>query len=535
MLPKTNTENAPVLSKKKALHKLRKAGKLRTDNIKAVKIYEEVLEIYPELPQAVSGLALIYVHRGQFDKAYPLVEKTVRLMPEEGLSWYLMGTCLHRQYKCEAAISAFERAEKAGHKTAVLFSEKAMCLTKLNRFEDAQRTIDYALSLEPESSNALQVKATIYEMKGEVDEARDCYERVLKRHPGEPAILFRLSDMKRLSQENFEHCNTSHRIFKNRQLTSEQTSLLLFARAKEEERRENYDIAFSLYEQANKHIRETHNFNRDNLKSRTNVHIKVFTRELFERFSLFGSKSNKPVFIIGMPRSGTTLVEQILSSHPDVAAAGEIECITGIEKKLMKISGELERPYPYCLNKIDPESLKNFARHYTQHVSHYISKNSRYVTDKMPTNFLNLGLIHLIFPNAKILHIKRDPLDTCLSCFFKKFQDSISLSFSFDLDDIGFYYNEYERLMSYWKSMMPAVIHDVQYEDLIENQEAVTRNILKHLELDWDKNCLEFYNNNRGVTTASMHQVRQPIYKKAIGNWRNYEKHLGALIEAVNK
>ncbi|MGH1349929.1 MAG: tetratricopeptide repeat-containing sulfotransferase family protein [Methyloligellaceae bacterium] len=535
MHPRNNAASAPVLSKKKALQKLRKARQLKTDNIEAVKIFEEVLDIYPELPEAVSGLALIYVHQGRFEKAYPLVQKAVKLAPEAGLSWYLMGTCLHRQYKCDAAIAAFESAEKVGHKTAILFSEKAMCLTKLNRFEEAQITIDHALLTEPGSSNVLQVKAAIHEMKGEVDKAKDCYERVLKQHPGEPTILFRLSDMKRLSQENFEQCDIAHDIFQNRSLTPEQISLLLFARAKEEERRGNYDTAFSLYVQANKLIHEAYPLNRDNITARTNVHIRAFTRELFENFAPFGSKSKKPVFIVGMPRSGTTLVEQILSSHPDIIAAGEIECIGGIEKKLMKLSGEMGSPYPYSFSKIDPGSLKNFARHYTQYVARYVSESSKHITDKMPTNFLNLGLIHLIFPNAKIIHIKRNPLDTGLSCFFKKFHDSVNLSFAFNLEDIGFFYNEYERLMAHWQSLMPEAIFDVQYEDLVENQESVVRNLLKHLELEWNDNCLEFYNNTRGVTTASMHQVRQPIYKKAIGNWQRYEKHLGALIEILEK
>ncbi len=535
MFPKMKDSSGSIISREQALQRLVDAGDINTDNVDAaIQVYEEVLDVYPELAEAVSGLAMIYIYRGEFNKAYPLVEKLLGLQPDEGQSWYLKGVCLDQKDKCIEALNAFEAAEKAGYDMVSLSCKKASCLAKMNRFDEAMVALDYALNIDPTSSNALGVKANIYEVQGNVNKAKDCYELLLRQFPSEPSILFRLSLMKRLSQKNFKKCDPSHKDFKDRKLSSEQVSLLYFARAKEEERRENYDKAFADYELANKCIRDIRRFDRDNQTRRTNAHIEAFSSDLFEKCAPFACQSSRPVFIVGMPRSGTTLMEQILSSHPDVVAAGEISCITGIESRLFKITRGYGDHYPYSFHNIDPRSLENFASHYARHVDQYISESARYVTDKMPTNFLNLGLIHIIYPNAKIIHMSRNALDTCVSCFFQKFKDIGNLSWSFDLEDLGFFYNEYLRLMDHWKSVLPGTILDVQYEDLVEHQEDVSRKVLEYMDLEWDDRCLEFFNNRRAVTTASMYQVRKPVYKNAMGKWHHYEKYLGLLMKTLD-
>ncbi|MGH1353420.1 MAG: sulfotransferase family protein, partial [Methyloligellaceae bacterium] len=185
--------------------------------------------------------------------------------------------------------------------------------------------------------------------------------------------------------------------------------------------------------------------------------------------------------------------------------------------------------------EIDLSCIDQFSQQYLQHLQTCCVGGGLYITDKMPTNFLNLGLIYLLFPNAKIIHAKRDPVDTCLSCYFKRFVDLTHLSFTFDMEDLGYFYNEYLRLMDHWKRVLPVSYMEVQYEELVENQKLVTEQLIDYIGVDWDDNCLKFYENSRGVTTSSLHQVRKPMYKGAVGRWKRYEKHLGPLLNALNQ
>jgi hypothetical protein len=220
-----------------------------------------------------------------------------------------------------------------------------------------------------------------------------------------------------------------------------------------------------------------------------------------------------------MPRSGTSLVEQILSTHPDVYGAGELGDINRLVASLP--GGKLGN------QDIGKAELDRCATDYLEIIDQLDSQAAR-VVDKMPQNFMNLAYIELFFPNCKIIHCKRDPLDTCLSCYFQCF--TAGVSFSFDLEDLGFYYKTYLAMMAHWKQALTLPIHDVIYEDLVANPEKEIRKLLKACDLPWNDKCLEFNKNTRNVLTASYNQVRQPMYKSSIGRWKHYEHHIQTLI-----
>jgi hypothetical protein len=250
----------------------------------------------------------------------------------------------------------------------------------------------------------------------------------------------------------------------------------------------------------------------------------------FRHVAGLGRRTERPVFIVGMPRSGTSLVEQILASHPDVFGAGELRDIDLLAKKLPARWGGREA-YPVCLRNLDAATTSFLADKYLERLARLNGPAIR-VTDKMPMNFLNLGLIAALFPRARVIHCVRDPLDVCLSCYF---QDFVGVNFSCDLGDLASYYRDYERLMAHWRSVLPLPLLEVVYEELVEDQEAVSRRLVSFCGLNWDDRCLAFHQNRRLVHTASLVQVRQPIYKGSVGRWRHYAAHLRPLLEALGR
>ena len=243
------------------------------------------------------------------------------------------------------------------------------------------------------------------------------------------------------------------------------------------------------------------------------------------------SKRIRPVFIVGMPRSGTSLVEQILSSHPDIHSAGER---MELENFANAICSDLDsrQPYPFCLSAADRSYLSTIAKRYIKEVSAKAPDNTRVVTDKMPGNYIHLGLIQLLFPKARVIHCVRDPMDTCLSCYTNRLMGH---AYSYNLTNLGRQYHLYEELMGHWKSTLSLSIMDVHYEDLVNDPEQVSRAIVKFCGLKWDSRCLDFHKSKRNVVTASTDQVRQPIYRKSVARWKNYEEFLGDLRAALDQ
>jgi sulfotransferase family protein len=256
----------------------------------------------------------------------------------------------------------------------------------------------------------------------------------------------------------------------------------------------------------------------------------TFTRELIAKKAGSGDPSSLPIFVIGMPRSGTTLVEQIIASHPMVHGAGELQAFNDVILALRGPNGDAI-PYPNFVPSLDASALQQIGARYLSAVRKLAPSGER-VTDKMPSNYYFAGLIHLALPNAKIIHTVRNPVDTCLSCFSKLF--TAEQNHTYDLAELGRYYKRYERLMAHWRRVLPAqCILDVRYEDVVADLEGQARRIIAYCALPWDERCLSFHKTDRAVRTASASQVRLPIYKGAVGRWRAYEKQLGPLLSAL--
>ena len=244
-----------------------------------------------------------------------------------------------------------------------------------------------------------------------------------------------------------------------------------------------------------------------------------------------GDPSDVPVFVLGMPRSGTTLTEQIIASHPDVHGAGELRDLMQVAQQ--QVSNGLFQTFPDSLADLTPQTLSAWGRQYVDGLRQR-APDARRITDKMPANYLALGLIPLILPHAKIIHVKRNPVDTCVSCFtrlFNRHQDA-----TYDLAELGRHYASYARLMQHWREVLPAgTFHEVQYEELVANTEQQARALIEYCGLEWNEACLDFHKTKRNIRTASVTQVRQPIYASSVERWRHYEKYLGPLLAGLGE
>jgi hypothetical protein len=243
------------------------------------------------------------------------------------------------------------------------------------------------------------------------------------------------------------------------------------------------------------------------------------------------ANSSRSLFIVGMPRSGTSLIEQILDSHPDVCGLGELPLIRHFVESLPSVL-HTEHLYPEYMIELTQDVVESFALQYQVRTGE-LSEGQRFIVDKMPGNFQFLGFIQTLLPNSRIIHCHRDPLDTCLSCYFHEF--NASQNYSTELSDLGVFYQGYRRLMEHWDSVLSIPVFDMNYETLISDTEQVICDLLKFCGLEWNEKCLRFFENNRDARTASYEQVRKPVFSNSIGRWKNYQHHLETLREALNR
>ncbi len=386
-------------------------------------------------------------------------------------------------------------------------------------------SLDAALAIEAGMADALRQRGQVLFALGRTEEARASLERALGADPRDAAAYRLLGAVKRFSADDPFLATMERLLEAPDTLATEAQTDLHFALAK-------------AYGDIGQPMRMFQHLVRGNALKRKQIDYdeaavlsvlarisETFTPDLMRRMAENGDPSAQPIFIVGMPRSGTTLVEQILAAHPAVQAGGERQDFA------MALAATVPGNYPEIVPAMAPGRLAALGAAYLSRIADALPAAERF-TDKLPSNYIFAGLIHLALPNARIIHTKRDPLDTCLSCFSILFAGQ--QKFAYDLGELGRYFRAYEALMAHWCSVLPAeVMLDVQYEDMVADTERLARRIVAHCGLPWDDACLRFHEVQRPVLTASAAQVRQPIYRNSVGRSRAYEQELGPLIEAL--
>ena len=361
---------------------------------------------------------------------------------------------------------------------------------------------------------------------GRMDEAAACLNETIARRMNVAAAYVSLVNTRKFSTEAPELRGILNELG-NPTVSDEEASDLHLAAGKVLNDLARYDEAMEHFLKAKS--LKAHEFDIDSYRKRVDSIIQLFDAGFLAAKAGYGNPSEAPVFVLGMPRSGTTLTEQICSSHPDVHGAGEL---TKLGRMAASIGLKLEpgRIFGEPVRSMTIQQSQSLAEEYLSNLRLYSSTAPR-IIDKMPHNFELIGLIAILFPNARFIHCRRDAIDNCLSCFFSNLQEGHS--YSYDLSTLGLAYREYDRLMRHWQTVFPGRIFENRYEDLISDQEGQSRRLIDHLGLTWDDACLRFFDKAGSVRTISRWQVRQPIYKSSVKRWKNYESKIQPLIEAL--
>lgn len=495
----------------------------------AAAAYRRALDIRPDFAEAWSNLGTVLLGQGRHDEAFACFDRAIALDPHSAAAHNNMGTALAAAGQHENAVGAYRRAIELRPAHGRTWTNLGCSLNALGSPEDAAVAFQRAQAIEPGSALAYAGLGSALFSLGRFDEARAACEKAVTLAPELPAVHHALSEVKR-------YVSGDPQIAWMEKLAD---------RAAEMEDGEQADLFFALgkaHADCGEHARAFASFARGNVAKRrlTAYDEAAHLGEMRATAALFsaaliaarrggGDPSDRPIFIIGMPRSGTSLVEQILASHPHVFGTGE-----RLEFGREVVGTYKPGPLPFDAVSISATDFTRLGRNYLNAMAGKVPRDALRFTDKMPANFRFAGLIHLTLPNARIIHVQRNPLDTCVSCFTKLFTGS--LDFTYDLAELGRYYAAYERLMDHWRSVLPpAVMLDVRYEELVEDFEAQARRIVGHCGLPWNDRCLEFHTTDRAVMTASAAQVRQPLFKTSVGRWRAYEPWLEPLRRALEE
>ncbi len=491
----------------------------------AIARYEQAIACKPKFIDAHLHLGNSYKEIGQIEKAIACYKQALTINPDYAEAHNNLGNVFKDLGQAENAIICYEKAIAIKPYFSEGHSNLGNALKEINRVDDAVLCYEKALAIQPEIAETHNNLGNAFLELGRYDEAISSYKQAISIKP-DYADAHRHLAMIRPKKEQVGKIQS---LLSCRDISYKDSMYFHYALGDILNHDKSYTRAFEHYQMGNFLKRKTISYNSKSHSDFVDRQIKTFTKSSFLEQVACGADTELPVFIVGMPRSGTTLVEQIVSSHPQVFGAGELTYIQRIEEAISTNYKALGS-YPECMLLLNESDLLRISTEYLNKLSN-ISRTAIRITDKMPANFLRIGLIRTLFPRARIIHCKRNALDTCTSIFLNYFV--VGHEYSFDLTELGQYYLDYQRLLEHWNKIFPAEILNVQYEELVMDQEKVSREVIEYLGLEWDSKCLKFYENKRAVRTASYLQVRRPIYKKSINRWKQYEEHLGALVSVL--
>ncbi len=489
----------------------------------AVAQLQEAVRLQPRYVEAHCALASAHEALGQYQEAKVHYREAIRLRPELEEAYARLADLLNATGMIEEGERYYREGLRHHPRSLVLHLGLANSLRYQGRFDDALAVYARALRQWPGEPEVVAGEADLYERKGEWDAAHERLRGLVARG----ALTANGADVYLRLCHRYGECDEAislaEGLIEGGKLNGGQLRTLHQRLGKLHDRLGAFDEAFGHFDRANRLLNVR--FDAEELRGRVDGLIAGFSAEALASMARAEVETERPIFIVGMPRSGTSLVEQILASHPRVYGAGELTEITALVRSLPVTL------YPHAMAGVEAARLEVLARRYLETLGRLDAEAAR-VTDKMPGNFFHLGFIALLFPHARVIHCMRDPLDNGLSIFCQSF--NLSHTYATDLRAIGIYYREYRRLMAHWHGVLELPILDVQYEDLVADPEGVSREIVAFAGLDWDERCLRFHESGRAVATASFDQVRKPIYKGSVGRWRRYERHLGPLLEVLN-
>jgi tetratricopeptide (TPR) repeat protein len=480
---------------------------------------ERALALKPEFAEGCSNLGNVRYAQGRLTEAVACYERALALQPDYADAHNNLGTAFLAQDRIDQAVAHYERALalKTGYASA--HNNLGNALMRQGKIDEARAHYERALVLKPDYANAHNNLANLLKEQGKFDDAMAHYGQAIAIQPDYAEAHLNRAEVKSF-QPGDADLAMLEALASSDDLPPDRALYLHFALAKALDDVKDYRRAFGHLRQGNALKRERIDYQEGPALELFGRIRAVFDRTLFDRFQGAGDPSSVPVFVLGMPRSGSTLIEQIMAGHPQIHAAGEL---TVLEK--------MELPGPESVPALDAAAFRRLGQIYLSQLPQVAGGKVR-IIDKLPGNFLRIGLIRLMLPNARIIHTMRNPVDTCLSCYSKLFNNG--LPFTYDLAELGRYYRAYSDLMTHWRSVLPpGATLDVTYEDVVDDLEGQARRLIDFCGLPWDQRCIHFHRSARPVRTASAVQVRQPLFRDSIQRWRHYEAGLAPLLEEL--
>jgi len=532
------------------------------DPVAAESLLRQAIEAHPARVSAWNNLAVILEAAGRFREAEECYRRAIELTPQQGLLHFNRANTLRSLGRWEEAEASFRRCIElapdhadARHNLGALLKERGQrteaetlfretialapgfvdahvnlgsTLQMLGRDEEALASYRAALDLAPGYADAVAGEAGVLDRLGRVDEACARIRVASAAAPDNADVVITFASLaSRLGAED-EAISALRRLLERNDLLASKREAALFAFGKLLDRAGQHAEAFTVFEAANRVRRRQ--FDCAGFAARGAQVRETFSAEILSRLPRSRNTSPVPVFVVGMPRSGTSLVEQILASHPAVFGAGELPWVDEFAEQLPQRLASNDA-FPRCVLDLTVRALDSAAEQYLALLRRDAPAAER-IVDKMPGNFLHLGLIELLFPAARIIHIAREPLDNCLSCYFQNFTHGHE--YSGDLAALGAVYREYERTMAHWRATLRLPLLELRYEELVAEQERESRRLVEFCGLAWDERCLRFQETKRVVKTASYEQVRRPMYRDSLARHRHYEPFLAPLRRALS-
>ncbi len=491
----------------------------------AVVACRHAIAIKPNYAEAYFNLGIALCALGKFDQAIAAYRQAIHITPNYAEAHSGLGTALRAHGRLDEAVAAHRQAIQIKPDYADAHSNLGRALHDQNKIEEAIAELRQAIALDPRSADAHNSLGLALRAFGRLPEARAALEQAVRLAPRNASYLRHLGEVARFAPAS-PHVAAMEQLAAGDDISDDDRIELHFALATAYDSAGRHPEAFRQWLDGNALKRGQISYDEAATLGGLDGIRAVFTPELFHRRHV-GQPSSLPVFIVGMMRSGTTLVEQILASHPQVFGGGELKNFNTAMKGIRTTFGGPAH-FPELAPGMTDADFRDLGTRYLAETER-LAPAATHITDKMPGNFIFAGLIHLALPNAPIIHTIRDPVDTCLSCFSKLFTGE--QNHAYDLGELGRYYRRYQDLMEHWHRVLPAGrILDVRYEDVVADLEGQARRIVAHCGLDWDPRCLAFHETERPVRTASATQVRQPIYNSSIGRWRVHKPSLGPLL-----
>ncbi|MGH8727717.1 MAG: tetratricopeptide repeat-containing sulfotransferase family protein [Burkholderiales bacterium] len=495
----------------------------------AVECFRRAVEIDSSHADGWHNLGTALKQMGEPAQAFAALKNALHIDPTRAETYLNLGNLLIAADQFDDAVECFERAAKYDPKMAQARSHLAQELSSRGKVKRAETLFRQSLGLKPDHIQSWFGLGRTLEDLGEAEGALGCYANILRLRPGHPMALGHYLSLARgeIESDGLERARAALR---DNTVQDEAKALIGYGLAKYYDRRGQYRDAARAGELANAaRRRKIGPLDRDKLAARVDGVIETYTAEFFAERRRFGVGTNQPVFIVGLPRSGTTLTEQILAAHPWVHGAGELPTLSRLAACALADPGD---PSWHAAMKLDRTKSRELAYEYLRALRDGAPKGRLRISDKSPLNFFHLAFAALLFPGARVIHCQRESRDNALSIWMENF--NTDQRYATDFDDLAFYTAQYKRLMAHWRAVLPLPSLEVQYEEMVADVEAQARRLMEFLGAPWDARCLDFDKSERAVQTPSRWQVRQPIYSRSVGRWKTYAEQLPHLSAAFD-